>query len=368
MKIFKNVNNLKKNIIIASVFAFVIILSLVLNLYFRKWDIGTTKDGKFMEIYITTNTGMAFSFLDNASIGLVFSLQLILSLCVLAVGIFIPYKVVAGWTTCIATGGLFNAFDKIIYKNVGTTSDGQHIQATLDYFKFGDWCKMSAVFNFPDMCSVIGCFGIFITLFVIIFITQKKQIKKDLPISLFIDSTQKNLYIAISQEDKIISKKTIPTHNNLTDLIIEHIKKMLKSCNVEPNKVNEIYLCIGPGSFTGCRMGSLIAKTWSNFGDIKIRTISSLLLQSDGNCISVLDAFGDNYYYCEIKDNKIIGKVLVGKKEEANELAKKKKLPIILDYNGCDIFNNFINKKNQFILVNSNDLKPLYIKDIAINR
>jgi len=319
-----------------------------------------------MEIYITTNPGMAFSFLDDMPIGLVFSMQLILSLCVLIVGIFIPWKTIAGWTTCIATGGLFNAFDKIIFKNIGSTPEGQHIQATLDYFKFGDWCKMSAIFNFPDMCSVIGCFGIFINLFVIIFVTQKKQIKKDLPVALFIDCTQKNLYLAICQEDKIISKKTVPTHNNLTDLIIEHIKKMLKNYGVEPHKIDEIYLCIGPGSFTGCRMGSLIAKTWTNFGNIKIKTISSLLLQSNGNCISVLDAFGDNYYYCEIKNNKIVSKVLVGKKQEANEMAKKKNLPIILDYQGCDIFNNFINKKNEFILTEVSKLTPLYIKDIAI--
>jgi hypothetical protein len=115
------------------------------------------------------------------------------------------------------------------------------------------------------MC-VVGSIILFLCIYLvntIIKLTKGSEIEinKKLPVSLFIDCTQKVCFLCLFQEQAIIKKKEIETNNNLTDLVVEHIKSMLKYCEVDKKDIKNIYVTTGPGSFTGTRVGTLIAKT-----------------------------------------------------------------------------------------------------------
>ena len=79
---------------------------------------------------------------------------------------------------------------------------------------------------------------------------MKKQV------SLFIDTSQARCNLAIFDEQKIIKKSSCLTHNNLTDMVVEKIEPLVKGYDVK-----NVYITIGPGSFTGQRVSCLIAKT-----------------------------------------------------------------------------------------------------------
>jgi tRNA A37 threonylcarbamoyladenosine modification protein TsaB len=79
--------------------------------------------------------------------------------------------------------------------------------------------------------------------------------------NLFIDCTQKNFYLGIFENNSFVDKQIIPTNNNLTDIAIEYIGKLLTKNNLKKTDIKSIYLVLGPGSFTGVRVGILITQS-----------------------------------------------------------------------------------------------------------
>jgi tRNA threonylcarbamoyl adenosine modification protein YeaZ len=80
-------------------------------------------------------------------------------------------------------------------------------------------------------------------------------------LSLFIDTTQTYCNLAILNNEVIIKQFTVKTNNNLTEIVVEHIDNLLKQTKLTHHDIKKIFLVIGPGSFTGVRIGVLIAKT-----------------------------------------------------------------------------------------------------------
>ena len=79
---------------------------------------------------------------------------------------------------------------------------------------------------------------------------------------LFIDTTQNYCNLAlIDNKNKLIDSYQELTNNNMTDIVVEKIQALLKKNKVDKSKITAIFLLIGPGSFTGCRVGFIIAMT-----------------------------------------------------------------------------------------------------------
>jgi tRNA threonylcarbamoyl adenosine modification protein YeaZ len=195
----------------------------------------------------------------------------------------------------------------------------------------------------------------------------KYKIKRNQPCYLFIDTCFKDLNIGIFQNNSFFNIKfSIPTNNNLTDITIDYINKMLKKINIRPSEIKKIYLTNGPGSFTGCRIGNIITKVWKDINeDIEIFKINSLKLQTTKeNQISILDAKGGKFYTSVYKKNSLIGEIELKNEKEILEIANNDKLDIIKDNEGINIFENFFFhlKNNDFISSSCERLKPLYVK------
>ena len=79
---------------------------------------------------------------------------------------------------------------------------------------------------------------------------------------LFIDTTQNYCNIAlINSRNQILDTYQELTNNNMTDVVVERISYILDKNKVSKNEIDSIYFLIGPGSFTGCRVGYIIVNT-----------------------------------------------------------------------------------------------------------
>ena len=123
---------------------------------------------------------------------------------------------------------------------------------------------------------------------------------------LYIDTTSNFLYTGVVENDNLICERKIRFDKDLSTMALTTMVEMMNSVNIKPNDVDKIILVNGPGSFTGCRIGITIAKTYAWSLNIPITTISSLEAMALTNLdydfyVPVLDARRD-YVFAGIYD------------------------------------------------------------------
>ena len=138
---------------------------------------------------------------------------------------------------------------------------------------------------------------------------------------LYIDTTSNFLYTGVVENNELLCEQKVKYDKDLSTMALSTIADMLNKNNIRPKEINKIILVNGPGSFTGCRIGITIAKTYSWSLNIPITTISSLeamaLIDKEYDFyIPVIDA-RRNYVFAGIydKDNNSILKNQYIKKE-----------------------------------------------------
>lgn len=94
--------------------------------------------------------------------------------------------------------------------------------------------------------------------------------------SLFIDTHDKDLIIALYKDGKVICEKKKESMRNHSDYTMPLIEEILIENNITVKELNEVLVVNGPGSFTGVRIGVTIAKTLAYTLNIPIKTITSL--------------------------------------------------------------------------------------------
>ena len=119
--------------------------------------------------------------------------------------------------------------------------------------------------------------------------------------TLFIDTSNSFVSIAILFDNKVISKITKESFNEHSKYAISYVDEVLKESNTLPNELDEIMVVNGPGSFTGIRIGVTIAKIFAYLQNIPVITVSSLeslalSADNDKKILSLIDARNNNYY------------------------------------------------------------------------
>ena len=118
-------------------------------------------------------------------------------------------------------------------------------------------------------------------------------------ISLFIDTSSSDVSIAIVKDNIIlgsINKSSIKEHS-------KHVANDIKTLlDISPKEVNTIMVCVGPGSFTGIRIGVTIAKTYGYLVNNSLYPMSSLkelalsTKEKKEYIMSLISAKNNNYY------------------------------------------------------------------------
>lgn len=127
---------------------------------------------------------------------------------------------------------------------------------------------------------------------------------------LCIDTSSPLCAVSILEDNNLIKK--IELNNGLThsESLMPSIKKILEECSLTLNDINLLVCDIGPGSFTGIRIGIATVKAFSDSLGIPCIGVSSLEVlaynvKEDGLICSTLDCKNDNCYFAlyELKNN-----------------------------------------------------------------
>lgn len=102
---------------------------------------------------------------------------------------------------------------------------------------------------------------------------------------LVFDTCLDKMYVTLAEDDKILSSKIVTNKDNKyhSAFLISTIKEVLKENNLTPQDLAVIGTNIGPGSFTGIRACTTVARMMAQQLDIQACGISSLEILSEIN-------------------------------------------------------------------------------------
>lgn len=155
------------------------------------------------------------------------------------------------------------------------------------------------------------------------------------------DTCLDKTYITLAEDDKIIQSETILSNgeNYHSAYLISTIVKVLKNAGLTPKDVDMIATDIGPGSFTGIRACTTVARVLAQQLDIKAVGVSSLEILSKilgGNDLVALDARKNKAY---VFDGEILGAIEL---EKVDEIVKGRTL--ITDNSLLERFSQYTDK------------------------
>ena len=188
---------------------------------------------------------------------------------------------------------------------------------------------------------------------------------------LFIDTSSSFVNIYIIEDSNVLVYKKIETLKDMANSIMPLIRDSFKEVDFDIKDIDKIFVTVGPGSFTGVRVGITVAKTIAWGLNIPVYPISTLeyLASIDTNCnkiISIIDARRGNVFSAvyDLNLNKLDTEKLVG----YDELSKDDDTLVVsydgvydsavIDTNIIKLINKHLNDKS----VNPHELVPNYLK------
>jgi tRNA threonylcarbamoyladenosine biosynthesis protein TsaB len=165
---------------------------------------------------------------------------------------------------------------------------------------------------------------------------------------LTIDSTLNKLYLSLGDEDFFESKIIVSDETKYhSAYIASGIAQLLKNHNITPANLDAVAVNVGPGSFTGIRVGMTVARVLAQAHNLKAIDVSSLEILSALNnskkpALVLMDA-RKGKAYAGIFGSENLEPCAV-ELEKALKLAKSGKYFVIADKNiskllECDVLN-----------------------------
>ncbi len=145
------------------------------------------------------------------------------------------------------------------------------------------------------------------------------------------DTCLDKMYAVLKEDDKILSSKIVENHDEKyhSAFLISTLQEILSANNCRPEDIDLIVTNTGPGSFTGIRACTTVARVMAQQLHKKVTGVSSLEILAEAvgeNPLVALDARKNSaYLYC---DGEIKGAVPL---EEVEKLAKSGKYNVITD-------------------------------------
>ncbi len=119
---------------------------------------------------------------------------------------------------------------------------------------------------------------------------------------LSIETSGKRCAVALTEDNNLIKEEIIEDENTHSVKLMPLIDKVLKESNIRINDIDLFACDIGPGSFTGIRIGVSTIKAFLDVTNKKAVGVTSLEIlaqnvKEDGVICSLIDAKNSNVYY-----------------------------------------------------------------------
>ena len=119
---------------------------------------------------------------------------------------------------------------------------------------------------------------------------------------LSVDTSSKLCSVAILEDTNLIKKLELDNGLTHSETLMPLIQQLLNECSLSLNNIDLLVSDVGPGSFTGIRIGVSSCKAFSDSLNIPCVGISSLEvlaynIQNDGIICSTIDCKNNNCYF-----------------------------------------------------------------------
>lgn len=119
---------------------------------------------------------------------------------------------------------------------------------------------------------------------------------------LAVDTSSKLCSVAILEDKNLIKKLELDNGLTHSETLMPLIQQLLNECSLSLNNIDLLVSDVGPGSFTGIRIGVSSCKSFSDSLNIPCVGISSLEvlaynIQNDGIICSTIDCKNNNCYF-----------------------------------------------------------------------
>lgn len=192
--------------------------------------------------------------------------------------------------------------------------------------------------------------------------------------TLILSTCTNRIIVALVDDSTIFSFCNEIIENQMSNIIMSKIDECFKKANLKPNDIDKILVAVGPGSYTGIRIGVTIAKTFAWTLNKPIIPISSLeLLISGYNEDALLVPYIDARRNCVFaavynKNLDIILEERYISLTKLNEFLKEKDYLFISDDHLVDSMEPKIdllkvaNKYKADMGLNPHSINPIYLK------
>lgn len=147
---------------------------------------------------------------------------------------------------------------------------------------------------------------------------------------LAMDTSSVNATVAVCDENKILGEYTISGDRAHSQIIMPMLDNLLKRCSLSVKDIDVFAVALGPGSFTGLRIGIAAMKTLASSLEKNIIGVSSLdmiasnFLYNDMYICPIFDARRNDVYNAIYQNgNKIISDRICDFDDVLNEMTDK---------------------------------------------
>lgn len=191
---------------------------------------------------------------------------------------------------------------------------------------------------------------------------------------LLLDSSNIFLSVGLAKDGKVFDKISYEAWQRQSEMMVTEVDNILKRNNLTNKDLDGVVVGIGPGSYTGVRIGVTIAKTIAYSLKIKLYAKSSLSLlrHREFPTICLFNARSGRNYFAVYEGNKVIVKDSVLENEKVLQYIKSHPDYLVcgdtyqlgLESSKFDIISNLADfSKNDE--VDAFELKPVYLKDLG---
>lgn len=187
---------------------------------------------------------------------------------------------------------------------------------------------------------------------------------------LFIDTTQDYCTLGLIDlypTDPVVIDTSIQwAIGSVSNILVKSIKKLLNKNKVKQEKIKDLFLVIGPGSFTGSRMGFLVAKAWiATFNEVNLHIADALrFLVIEEFGIGVIDAKSNKKYIAIFNQKKTIAPQLVTNDQAQKMIDQSSNLKVFDTYPVDNLVCQIKHILKYMVKVNNVlELQPLYLKN-----
>jgi tRNA threonylcarbamoyladenosine biosynthesis protein TsaB len=187
--------------------------------------------------------------------------------------------------------------------------------------------------------------------------------------TLYLDTHNNKITIVLYYNGEIRVKNEITTNFDHSISTMPLIIESLNKADIDVDKLGEVLIVNGPGSFTGVRIGVTIAKTLAYTLNIPIKVFSSLLIKAvsinHNGDINIIEKEKNGVFLGTFdENNNLVNDYKYLTNKEYNELTDKETYIENIDID----FSKIIDYSKKIKPINPHIVNPLYVKKIEVQK